>query len=246
MKLHHVTRDHESETISEATPPDQPKPTTGEHKSGCPAMGGYGHGAEPCICGADKPSTCEWTVERLEDYLGKGNAGNMAVLAYAINAALADERELLGRQIDATAAARLRAREAEKQLSAEREDNNRLKQQYELTSLDCSNTRKREQQLREQLAACQAQLHLAGLPFKHDTAALDAAIAEAVKKARAELWQSVTSEGAKAVFDKELSEATKPLVDSLKSYEYDSNGHIVTWLSAAAHKDALEKVKEVK
>ena len=26
------------------------------HKKGCPATGGYGHGAEECICGADTPS----------------------------------------------------------------------------------------------------------------------------------------------------------------------------------------------
>lgn len=24
-----------------------------EHRQGCPATGGYGHGIEPCICGAD-------------------------------------------------------------------------------------------------------------------------------------------------------------------------------------------------
>ncbi len=31
------------------------------------------------------------------------------------------------------------------------------------------------------------------------------------------------------------------LVDALKSYQYDENGHIVTWLSEAAHRTVLAK-----
>jgi hypothetical protein len=51
-----------------------------KHKSGCPALGGYGHGVEPCICGADqigidkqenKPSTDDliaYQKQLLENY----------------------------------------------------------------------------------------------------------------------------------------------------------------------------------
>ncbi len=40
----------------------------------------------------------------------------------------------------------------------------------------------------------------------------------------------------------QLREKVQTLVDALSSYEYDSNGHIVTWLSEAAHRAALAKV----
>jgi hypothetical protein len=54
--------------------------TMTKHKSGCPALGGYGHGVEPCICGADqigidkqenKPSTDDLIAHQrqlLENY----------------------------------------------------------------------------------------------------------------------------------------------------------------------------------
>ncbi len=76
---------------------DQPKPrkqdaampTTGEHKSGCPATGGYGHGPEPCICGAGKPMTGEWTVELVEKLLGYSTHIGCKRISDAHNAALA-------------------------------------------------------------------------------------------------------------------------------------------------------------
>ncbi len=71
-----------------------------------------------------------------------------------------------------------------------------------------------------------------------DTAALDAAISEAVDAAHQEILILRQNQ------ERDIAAAQKPLVDALKSYEYDSNGHIVTWLSEAAHRDALAKVKE--
>ncbi len=29
-----------------------------EHKQGCPALGGYGRGVEPCLCGAEGLNGC--------------------------------------------------------------------------------------------------------------------------------------------------------------------------------------------
>ncbi len=84
-----------------------------------------------------------------------------------------------------------------------------------------------------------------------DTTALDAAI----EQKRLEIWRDAPNQPdiQEAVIARldlvhrhAVATATKPLVDALKSYEYDSNGHIVTWLSEAAHRDALAKVKEGK
>ncbi len=58
MKLHHITRDHEAETIAEATSPDQPKPAG------------------------------EWTADRIRTFIPDGEAWCIGALADAINASI--------------------------------------------------------------------------------------------------------------------------------------------------------------
>ena len=53
--------DPQNAAFSIRVEPQPPAPLNEEkdmttHKKGCPATGGYGHGAEECICGADTPS----------------------------------------------------------------------------------------------------------------------------------------------------------------------------------------------
>ncbi len=98
---------------------------------------------------AQPKPTGEWTVEWLMEQLGRSDC--YTFLTDAHNAAL-DEA------VDAAEQEILLLRQ---QLAAEREDNKRLKQQYELVAIDCSNTRQREQQLREQLAAEREKVTLA-------------------------------------------------------------------------------------
>jgi hypothetical protein len=71
----------------------------------------------------DNPTTGEWTADKLIQ-LFEYHALIDEFFDYVANdhnAAIAAERELLGQQIEATTAARLRASEAEQQLAAERE-----------------------------------------------------------------------------------------------------------------------------
>ncbi len=154
---------------------------------------------------AATPTAGEWTAQQRQVFNSAGIIGNAhneseaIAIADAHNAALDDviaesasglteqklanqlaaERELLGAQIEATAAARLRASVAEKQLAAERERADsrtiELEQMAGRYNRDAA-------QLRSQLAAAHAtedelkrQLAIA------TTTALDAAISEAQK-----------------------------------------------------------------
>lgn len=54
-----------------------PPAVAGEHKPGCPALGGYGHGVEDCCCGATPQPTQaqagQLADEQIEDLLECGN-----------------------------------------------------------------------------------------------------------------------------------------------------------------------------
>ncbi len=142
---------------------------------------------------ADKAQ--EWTAERVKRYYFSG--GGDEVLAQDINAALAAEREkatneerLRWQQVhhDFTEALKER-QQLREQLAAAEKDNERLKEQYELTSLDCANTRKREATAQAAMQLIKARCENTKptqLAFndilewcKCDTTALDAAIATA-------------------------------------------------------------------
>ncbi len=103
---------------------------------------------------------------------------------------------------------------------------------------------KRCQKLRDQLAAAQAQLKLAGLPWKQDTAALDAA----VEQKRLEIWRDAPDQPdiQEAVIKKldlvhrhAIAAARQPMVDALIKIANDPNCD-----RCQVAVNALAKVKE--
>lgn len=41
---------------------------TAQHKPGCPALGGYGHGKEPCACGAEEVTAAQESRAQFEEW----------------------------------------------------------------------------------------------------------------------------------------------------------------------------------
>lgn len=50
---------------------------TAQHKTGCPATGGYGHGAEECICGAATPQDQQSRAEFEQSYRARNDESRL-------------------------------------------------------------------------------------------------------------------------------------------------------------------------
>jgi len=92
--------DPQNAAFSIRVEPQPPAPLNEEkdmttHKKGCPATGGYGHGAEECICGADTPSddTTELVkAVRITDPTAESVVGKFAVRIEELERELVFER----------------------------------------------------------------------------------------------------------------------------------------------------------
>jgi hypothetical protein len=79
-----------------------------DHKPGCEALGGYGHGVGPCTCGADTPAPV-LTDEQIEDLIGSSDGAWHEDVFHIEGPALAD----LLRDTAETLAAQAPAQQAE-------------------------------------------------------------------------------------------------------------------------------------